>query len=156
MSADENCVRYDRRGLRGSVQKLGGSRRHCPLRLRGSNRLKQLTESWAKGAIVDRTPNLEQQVGASSRPSHLLRLVHPPIDQEVGRPFDHRSSDRQACTVLFGVIDEPRALATEMGVDLVQRVPQLASCHASGAITALALEDVHALANAREHQLGNL
>ena len=132
----------------------GGSRRHCPLRLRGGNRIKQLTDSWAKGAIVDRTSNLEQQVGTSSRPSHLLRLVHPPIDQEVGRPFDHRSSDRQACTVSFGLIDEPRALASEMGVDLVQRVPKLARCHASGAMTVLALEEVHALADARERQLG--
>ena len=34
-------------------------------------------------------PDLQQQVGAASRPAHLLRLVHPPIDQEVGRSFRH-------------------------------------------------------------------
>ena len=49
---------------------------------------------------------------ASSRPSHLLRLVHPPVDQKVGRAFSHRRFDAQASTVSFGIIDEPSALAT--------------------------------------------
>ena len=36
-----------------------------------------------KRAVVDGAANLEQQVSAPSRPSHLLGLVHPPVDQEV-------------------------------------------------------------------------
>jgi hypothetical protein len=42
-----------------------------------------------EGAVVDRTPNLQQQVGTPWRPSHLLCLVHPSIDQEVGRALGH-------------------------------------------------------------------
>jgi len=62
----------------GSVQKVGVSRRLHQWQRGGRDRLKQVAESRAERAVVDRTPNLQQQVGASSRPSHLLRLVHPP------------------------------------------------------------------------------
>jgi hypothetical protein len=34
--------------------------------------------------FVDHTPNLQQQVGATPRPLHLLGLVYPAIDKEVG------------------------------------------------------------------------
>src|SRR5271165_3983518 len=141
-------------GHSGSVQKVGVSRRLHQWRRRGRDRLKQVAESRAECAVVDCTPNLQQQVGASSRPSHLLRLVHPPVDQEVGRAFSHRRSDAQACTVSFGIIDEPSALATEIVIDLVQRVPQLAGWYTRRAMTALALEDMHSLADALECELG--
>src|SRR5208283_120481 len=134
----------------GSVQKVGVSRRLHQWRRGGRDRLKQVAESRAERAVVDRTPDLQQQVGASSRPSHLLRLVHPPVDQKVGRAFSQRSSDAQACTVSFGIIDEPSALATEIVIDLVQRVLQLAGWHTRSAMTALALEDMHDLADALE------
>src|SRR5208282_2480204 len=134
----------------GSVQKVGVSRRLHQWRRGGRDRLKQVAESRAERAVVDRTPDLQQQVGASSRPSHLLRLVHPPVDQKVGRAFSQRSSDAQACTVSFGIIDEPSALATEIVIDLAQRVPQLAGWHTRSAMTALALEDMHDLADALE------
>jgi hypothetical protein len=32
----------------------------------------------------------------------------------------------------FGIVDEPGALTAEIVVDLMQRVRQLAGCHASG------------------------
>src|SRR5208283_5349065 len=134
----------------GSVQKVGVSRRLHQWRRGGRDRLKQVAESRAERAVVDRTPDLQQQVGASSRPSHLLRLVHPPVDQKVGRAFSQRSSDAQACTVSFGIIDEPSALATEIVIDLVQRMPQLAGWHTRSAMTALTLEDMHDLADALE------
>src|SRR5271166_5847358 len=134
----------------GSVQKVGVSRRLQQWQRGGRDRLKQVAESRAERAVVDRTPNLQQQVGASSRPSHLLRLVHPPVDQEVGGAFSHRRSDAQACTVSFGIIDEPSALATEIVIDLAQRMPQLAEWHTRSAMTALALEDMHDLADALE------
>src|SRR5271166_5781453 len=134
----------------GVSRKWGVSRRLHQWRRGGRDRLKQVAEARAERAVVDRTPNLQQQVGASSRPSHLLRLVHPPVDQEVSSTFSHRRSDAQACTVSFGIIDEPSALATEIVIDLVQRVLQLAGWHTRSAMTALALEDMHDLADALE------
>ena len=44
---------------------------------------KSVTEPGTEGAVVDRATNLEQQISASPRPSHLLGLVHAPVDQEV-------------------------------------------------------------------------
>lgn len=58
---------------------------------------------------------------------------------------------RQACQ--HGndpVIEKPRALATQIVVDLVQCVPQLAGRHACRALSALALEHMHDLADAVE------
>ncbi len=45
-----------------------------------------------------------QQVGASARPAHLLRFVHPPIDQEVRRSLRHRRANPQPCTISFSVM----------------------------------------------------
>jgi hypothetical protein len=36
---------------------------------------------------------LEQELGAATGPSHLLRLVHARIDQEVGGAFRDRGAD---------------------------------------------------------------
>ena len=82
-------------------------------------------------AIVDRATNLEQQIGALSRPSHLLRFVHAPVDQEVRCAFGDRRSDPLTGTVSFGIVDQPRGLASEIFVDGMQRVPQFARRHAS-------------------------
>ncbi len=49
--------------------------------------------------------NLEQEIGAPPGPSHLLRLVHSPIDQKVRRTFGDPRSDTQADAVSVGVID---------------------------------------------------
>ena len=87
---------------------------------------KSAAEPRTECSVVDRAANLEQEIGSSPGPSHLLRLVHSPIDQEVRRPFGDRSSDTQAGTVSLGVIDQPGALTTEIAIDLMQRAPQLA------------------------------
>ena len=105
---------------------MGGSRRFVQLWVWARDRLKEVAEPRPEHAVVDGTANLEQKVGNSSRPSHLLRLVHASIDEEVRSPFGHRSSDPQAGAISVGVIEEPVALALEITVDLVQRVPQLA------------------------------
>jgi hypothetical protein len=81
-------------------------------------RLEQSAEAMPERAVVDRAPNLQQQVGALSRPSHLLRLVHPSIDQEVGCVLGHRCPNPRARPVSFATIDEPLALAAEISVDL--------------------------------------
>ena len=122
---------FTMRGIgNGSVQQVGGSGGHCQLRALGGGRLKEVAESRAERAVVDRAADLQQQVCTSARPSHLLRFVHPPIDQEVRRAFGNRCSDTQAGTISFGVIDEPGALAAEIVVDLMQCAPQLARWHA--------------------------
>ena len=126
---------------------MGGSRRLRQLRVWAGDRLKQVAEPRTERAVVDRTANLEQKIGASSRPSHLLRFVHSSIDKEVRSPFGHRSSDTQAGAISLGVIDEPVALAAEVAVDFVQRRPQLARRHAFRAMAVLALEDMHDLAD---------
>src|SRR5260370_39032953 len=94
-----------------------------------------MAEPSAESAVVDRTSDLQQQVGPASRPSHLLGLVHTTIDQEVRCAFGNRSPDAQAGTISFGVIDEPADLVAEIIVDLVQRAPQLAGWDARRALT---------------------
>jgi hypothetical protein len=64
-------------------------------------------------AVVDRATNLQQQIGAASRPSHLLRFIRSAVHQEVGRSFGDRGSDPQSGTVAFGVVDQPVALPRE-------------------------------------------
>ena len=64
----------------------------------GSSRLRQLwawrgdwiehtTEPGAEHAVVDRAADLKKQIGASPRPSHLLRFIHSPVDQEIRGTF---------------------------------------------------------------------
>src|ERR1700753_2353078 len=76
-------------------------------------------------AIVDGTTDLQQEVGPASRPAHLLRFVHPAVDQEIGRPFGDRGANPQAGTVALSVVDRPVALAGQIAVARVQGGPQL-------------------------------
>jgi hypothetical protein len=54
------------RVAKGSVQKLGGSRRLCQLWIWAGDRLKEVAEPRPEHAVVDRTANLEQKVGTCS------------------------------------------------------------------------------------------
>jgi hypothetical protein len=130
--------------------------RQCQFCTRTPEGFEPLAEAGSERAVIDRTSNLQQQVGASSRPAHLLRLVHPPIDQEVRRPFRHGRANSLACTVSFGVVDEPGALAVEVAVDLVQCVPQLSGCHTPDPMTTLTPEHMHDFADPVERELGIL
>jgi hypothetical protein len=47
------------------------------------------------GAIVDSATNMKRQISPASRPVHLLRFIHPVVQQETGRPLgDRRSNPR--------------------------------------------------------------
>ena len=81
-------------------------------------RLKSLAQSRAERSIVDRAANLKQEIGTSSGPAHLLRLVHSPIDEKVCGSFCDRSSDTQAGTVSLGIVDKPATLAAEITVEV--------------------------------------
>jgi hypothetical protein len=74
----------------GIVQRLGRSCRHSKYRLWVGKRFKSMANPRTERSVVDRTTNLEQEIGASPGPSHLLRLVHSPINQEVRRAFGDR------------------------------------------------------------------
>src|SRR4051812_32622434 len=82
-----------------------------------------LSEAGAERPIVDGAANLEQAIGPSPRPAHLLRLVHPAVHQEVRRAFGDRGADPQSGPVPFGIIDQPIALATEITIQRVQGGP---------------------------------
>jgi hypothetical protein len=71
----------------GTVQRLGGSCRHSKYRLWIGARLEPVGDPRTERSVVNRATNLKQKVGAAPGPSHLLRLVHSPIDQEIGRAF---------------------------------------------------------------------
>ncbi len=68
-------------------------------------------------AVADRATNLGQQIGALSRPSHLLGFVHPPVDQEVRCAFGNRRSDPLTSPESFAIVDQPRTLASEYPSD---------------------------------------
>ena len=72
--------------------------------------LKSVAQSRAERSIVDRAANLKQEIGTSSGPAHVLRLVHSPIDEKVCGSFCNRSSDTQTGKVSLGVVDEPHTL----------------------------------------------
>ncbi len=54
----------------------------------------------------------------------------------------------------FGIVDQPSALAAEIGVDRMQCVPQLARWHGPPAMAVLALEDMHDLADPLDREPG--
>src|ERR1700761_5570280 len=147
-------IRSPARSTRGSVQKLVGSCSDCDSCTLTADGFEPLTEAGTKRPVVNCAADLQHQVGASPRPTHLLRLVHPTIDQEIRRAFRHCCPDAHAGAVSSGVVDKPGALAAEIFVDLVKRMPQFSGCHASGSMTALTLVEMHDLADAIEGLLG--
>jgi hypothetical protein len=54
-----------------------------------------VSKPGAKRAVVACAADLEHQIGAISRPPHLLRLVHASVDQEVRCAPGDRRSDSQ-------------------------------------------------------------
>jgi hypothetical protein len=60
--------------------------------------LESLSESGTERAVVDRAANLEQEIGTSSRPSHLLRFAHPAVHQKIGRPLGDRGTPSSGVT----------------------------------------------------------
>src|SRR3954451_20540306 len=72
-----------------------------------SDPVKSMPKPGTERAVVDRATNLEQQIGAFSRPSHLLRLVHTTVDQEIRCAFDNRRPDPLSGPESFGIVDQP-------------------------------------------------
>jgi hypothetical protein len=58
----------------GSVQNVEGSSSQWWFLNRIGRRLEYSAKAGPERTVVDRAPNLKQQIGASSRPAHLLGL----------------------------------------------------------------------------------
>ena len=140
--------------MKGECQKLEGSRGDFDSYIWPADGFEPLTQAGTKRPVINCAADLQHQVGASPRPAHLLRLVHPAIDQEIRRAFRHCSPDTHAGAVSSGVVDQPGALAAEIFVDLVKRMPQFSGCHASGSMTVLTLVEMHEPADSIEGLLG--
>ncbi|HUB45987.1 MAG TPA: hypothetical protein VMB73_13455, partial [Acetobacteraceae bacterium] len=106
-------------------------------------RSEPLSKVGTESAIIDSATNLKQQIGAASRPSHLLRFVHPTIHQEIGRPFGDRRANSQSGPMPLGVVDQPVALARQVTIQRVQRGPQLSRRRSGHSCTGLTVEMVH-------------
>ena len=63
-----------------------------------------LSETGAERAVVEGAAKLEQEIGAAPRPAHLLRFIHPTVDQEIGGPFGDGGSDPQSRSMSGGII----------------------------------------------------
>src|SRR3954452_6761482 len=103
--------------IEGTVQRSGGSCGFGKGQVGIGDPVKSMPKPSTERAVVDRAPNLEQQIGTSSRPSHLLGLVHAPVDQEIRCALGDRRADPQTSTVSFGIVDQPPGLAPEVFID---------------------------------------
>jgi hypothetical protein len=114
------------RAATGTVHRSGGSCRFGKGQVGIGGPVKSMPNPGTERAVVDCATDLEQQISAPSRPSHLLGLVHAPVDQEVCCAFGDRRSDPFTGMVALGIVDQPRGLAFEIFIHRMQRVPQLA------------------------------
>jgi hypothetical protein len=99
----------------GDCPDIGGS---CCLdngRVCIADPVKSAAKSGTKRTVVNCAADLEQQIGAAPRPSHLLGLVHAPVDQEIRCAFGDRRTDPLTGSESLGVVDQPCRLAFEIG-----------------------------------------
>jgi hypothetical protein len=106
----------------GNCPDIGGSGRFGKRQVCIGDPVKSAPKPGTKRTVVDCAADLEQQIGAISRPSHPLGFVHAPVDQEVRCAFGDRRSNPQTGTESFGIVDQPRGLASEVFIDRMQRV----------------------------------
>jgi hypothetical protein len=83
-------------GLSAGLPQDWGAGRDRRLRVYIVCRAEFLSEAGAERTIVDGAANLEQEIGTSSRPAHLVRLVHPAVHEKMGRPFADRGANPQS------------------------------------------------------------
>src|SRR5688572_9944308 len=87
----------------GRLPRVWGSGNHS--RLGVGTGFEEVTVAGAELAVEDGAADLEQEIGAASGPSHLLRLVRAAVDQEVGRGFGQGGADPQAGAMALGIVD---------------------------------------------------
>jgi hypothetical protein len=69
--------------------------------------LELLCKTGAESVIIDGATNLKQQIGAASRPAHLLGFIHLAVHQEIGRSFGERGRGVQREHLLQQVSRRP-------------------------------------------------
>jgi hypothetical protein len=79
--------------LRGDCPDIGGSCCFGNGQVCIPGPIKSAPQSRPKRTVVDCATDLEQQIGAISRPSQLLALIHAPVDQEIRCAFGDRRPD---------------------------------------------------------------
>ena len=139
----------------GLPRNRGSGRDGC-LRVRIVGGVESLSEAGAGRAVVDGAADLKQQVGAASRPAHLLRFVHPAVHEEVGRTRGQRRADPQSSPVPLGVVDQPATLAGEVAIQRPQCGPQLSRGRDGSSTVALTPQVMHDRANTIDADLGVL
>ena len=125
------------------LSQVWGSSSNRGLGRRSIGRVEPVSEAGSERAIVDGAADLEEEIGPSSGPAHLLRFVHPAVDQEVGGAFGDGGTDAQAGAVPFGVMDHPVALPGEIAVERAQGGPQLSRGRGGGSSACFALKRMH-------------
>jgi hypothetical protein len=83
-------------GLGWRLRPASGGELNRPQVANSPARAELLSETGAERSIIDGATNLKQQIGAASRPAHLLGFIHPAVHQEIGRSFGERGSDAPA------------------------------------------------------------
>ena len=65
--------------------------------------MEQLAKAGPELAVEAGAADLEQEIGATAGPTHLLRFVHAAVDQEVRGSFGERCADPQTGAMAFGI-----------------------------------------------------
>ena len=143
-------------GLTARLPRNRGAGRDGRLRVWIVVGVESLSEAGAERAVVDGAADLTQQVGAASRPAHLLRFVHPAVHQDVGRTLGQRRADPQSSPVPLGVVDQPVGLAGETVIQRPQCGPQLSRWRDGPSAVALTPQVTHDRANTIDADRGVL
>ena len=76
--------------------------------------------------VQDSGADLEQEVSAAGTPAHLLILHHPFAHDLVDGRLHERAGDGLACSVSLPVVGDGRGIGPDVGVELGDRLEQLA------------------------------
>jgi hypothetical protein len=73
-----------------------------------------LPEAGTEATVADGAADLQQEISTPPAPTHLLRLVHPAVHQEIRRPLGDGCANPQSGTATLNVL-QSSTLATSGG-----------------------------------------
>jgi hypothetical protein len=86
--------------------------------IRGSEARVPAGEVSGEVVVEDSGADLQEQVGATGRPAHLLLLDHAAADDAVDGGLGGGGGDRLATAVPFAVVRDLLAVAPDVGAEL--------------------------------------